>query len=100
MTITHFPRPQFIRHDWQSLDGAWQFAFDDDNKGLQEHWFKGHSFPLTINVPFAYQTERSGVHDPSFHDVVWYERTFDVPNDWNERVILHFNASITRRPYM
>lgn len=92
MTITHFPRPQFIRNDWQSLDGAWQFAFDDDNKGLQEHWFKGYNFPLTINVPFAYQTERSGVHDPSFHDVVWYERTFDVPSDWNERVVLHFNA--------
>lgn len=27
--IAGYPRPQFVRDVWQSLDGPWQFSFDD-----------------------------------------------------------------------
>ena len=23
-----YPRPDFIREDWQSLDGVWEFSFE------------------------------------------------------------------------
>jgi len=92
MTTAHYPRPQFVRKEWQTLDGPWAFAFDDEDAGRTERWQETHAFPLTIEVPFAYQTERSGIHDPGFHDVVWYERTFSVPEDWTGHVVLHFGA--------
>ncbi|MEH7073101.1 glycoside hydrolase family 2 protein [Neobacillus drentensis] len=89
-----YPRPQLVRKEWVNLNGEWDFAFDDNNVGLQEKWFQDpNSFDRKINVPFAYQTKLSGIHDPSFHDHVWYSREFTVPQDWsNQRVVLHFGA--------
>jgi len=89
-----YPRPQLVRKDWVNLNGEWDFAFDDNNVGLKEKWFQnGGTFDRKINVPFAYQTELSGINDPSFHDFVWYSREFTVSKDWNnQRIILHFGA--------
>lgn len=88
-----YPRPQFVRSDWMNLNGEWNFAFDDKNEGIQNHWYKNHTFDQKIIVPFAYQSELSGVGNPEFHDVVWYERSVELPDDWKEkRLILHFGA--------
>ncbi|MEH7504160.1 sugar-binding domain-containing protein [Neobacillus drentensis] len=89
-----YPRPQFVRKEWLNLNGEWDFTFDDQNVGLKEKWFqKDHPFDQKINVPFAYQSELSGIQDSSFHDHVWYRREFTVPHDWNDqRVLLHFGA--------
>ena len=27
-----YPRPQFKRYDWFTLNGEWEFAFDDNNE--------------------------------------------------------------------
>jgi beta-galactosidase/beta-glucuronidase len=88
------PRPDFVRADWQTLNGAWQFEFDDDDRGLAERWYVGErDFSRTIVVPYAFQSKLSGIGDPGFHDVVWYRRTFDVPVAWaNRRVLLNFGA--------
>lgn len=92
-----YPRPDLARSEWQTLNGAWQFEFDDANRGLQEGWYKtsGKNFSRTIQVPFAFQTKLSGINDPSYHDVVWYRRTIDVPVNFranNKRVMLNFGA--------
>lgn len=89
-----YPRPQLVRESWQCLNGEWAFAFDDERMGEKERWYKGgHPLPLRIQVPFAFQSKLSGIGDPSFHDVVWYSRLFDVPQDWRDRnVVLHFGA--------
>ena len=94
MYRTEYPRPQFERADWINLNGQWAFAFDDDNRGMKENWQQpAYQLPLTIEVPFAYQTEKSGIHDPSFHDVVWYKRQLEIPQSFLEkRLILHFGA--------
>jgi beta-galactosidase/beta-glucuronidase len=42
-------------------------------------------------VPFCYQSRLSGIGDTSFHDVVWYARTFEAPVE-GERLLLHFGA--------
>src|SRR5258705_6027879 len=44
-----FPRPEYPRpdrqrgsvegYDWLNLNGPWQFRFDPDRRGLEEHWF-------------------------------------------------------------
>lgn len=88
-----YPRPQFVREYWQNLNGSWEFSFDDENVGLKEAWFDSRAFPLKIMVPFAYQTELSGINDKTVHEVVWYARTFSVPDEWKgQDILLHFGA--------
>lgn len=36
--IKDYPRPQFVRDAWQSLNGEWDFRYDDDNTGERERW--------------------------------------------------------------
>ena len=28
-----YPRPQMVRDSWRSLNGEWEFRFDDENSG-------------------------------------------------------------------
>ncbi|MEZ5426901.1 MAG: glycoside hydrolase family 2 TIM barrel-domain containing protein [Pyrinomonadaceae bacterium] len=91
------PRPDLVRAQWQTLNGQWEFEFDDQNRGMAEGWYKApaRKFSRTIQVPFAFQTKLSGINDPSYHDVVWYRRTIDVPPDFrsrDKRVMLNFGA--------
>lgn len=72
------PRPQFIRKNWTLLDGTWAFQFDDDNQGIQHQWYKGIPNTVPITVPFTYETELSGINDPTHHSIVWYEKTIDL----------------------
>jgi beta-galactosidase/beta-glucuronidase len=90
---SEYPRPQFVRRDWQNLNGDWEFAFDDADEGLSAAWNDGRALPQRITVPFAYQTELSGINDKSIHEIVWYARDFEVPAAWRDGdVLLHFGA--------
>jgi beta-galactosidase/beta-glucuronidase len=95
-----YPRPQLRRPEWTNLNGEWAFAFDDEDAGLAHGWHNvsvdhlysdASPFDRRITVPFCYQSRLSGIGDPSFHDVVWYARTFDPPPG-GERLLLHFGA--------
>lgn len=88
------PQPQFERETWMSLNGAWEFEFDDSNIGVTQNWGSGErKFSRTIVVPFAFETKKSGIADPSFHPWVWYRRTLTIPDAWKgKRVLLHFGA--------
>src|ERR1041385_7473627 len=89
-----YPRPQFVRSLWFNLNGEWEFAFDDADKGLSEAWFDGRELPQRIIVPFAYQTELSGINDKAIHECVWYARDFEIPERWRGReVLLNFGAA-------
>lgn len=68
------PRPQALRSAWAELDGEWEFAFDDADSGLSERWQESCAFPLSIRVPFPFESELSGIGDPGYHPVVWYAR--------------------------
>ena len=35
-----YPRPQLVREKWQSLNGFWDFAFDDADQGILQKWYK------------------------------------------------------------
>lgn len=87
------PRPDRLRKDWMILNGPWRFAFDEEKRGLKEHWYRQKDYPLTIQVPFAYQSELSGINTQRHCDVVWYEREFSLPEAFAAlRRLLHFGA--------
>jgi beta-galactosidase/beta-glucuronidase len=88
-----YPQPQFERERWMTLNGPWEFDFDDANRGTSENWTAGHKYGRTIVVPYCFESRMSGIGDPSFHPYLWYRRTFTLPADWRgRRVLLHFGA--------
>ncbi len=88
-----YPRPLLQRPEWHCLNGEWEFAFDDADAGLAGGWHDGRPLPDRIVVPFAYQSPLSGIHDTAIHEVVWYARSFTVPESWDgQDVLLHFGA--------
>jgi beta-galactosidase/beta-glucuronidase len=103
-----YPRPDFERPclNWRSLNGPWQFVFDDNDIGLKENWQKnklltaaapGGDSRREIIVPFVFQTPASGIHDRGVHEVIWYQRFIEDFRTEEEikngnRVILRFGA--------
>ena len=44
-------------------------------------------------MPFAFQSQLSGIGTNDFHDVVWYRRELEIPQAFeNKRILLHFGA--------
>ena len=88
------PRPDFMRAEWQTLNGRWDFEFDDGDRGLAERWYSGaERFSRSIQVPYCFQSKLSGIADTAFHDVIWYRRSIQIPATWrSRRVLLHFGA--------
>ena len=62
-----------------NLNGEWEFGAGPSQ-----------TFGRTILVPFAPQSELSGVNMRVPGDVVWYRRRFDAPHA--ERLLMHFGA--------
>lgn len=89
-----YPRPQFVRKQWESLNGAWAFAFDDQNAGESEKWYHRLPSAQTILVPFSYESKMSGIGDESIHSRVWYERNFAVDGEklTSHNYIIHFEG--------
>jgi hypothetical protein len=87
------PRPQLERASFFSLDGDWEFAFDD--QGIWQ--LPGEPvFSHTITVPYAPEAPRSGIHDEGFHPVVWYRKAIELSAEQtpapNQTLMLHFGA--------
>lgn len=74
------PRPDFVRKDWENLNGIWDFCF------------QGEDF-REIEVPFVFQSPASKIHDNRMCDYVTYRRKFTVKQEWRgKEVLLHFGA--------
>ena len=88
-----YPRPHFRRDNWLSLNGMWEFEFDDNHDG-EIRGIHGGKIKLEreINVPFSYQYPDSGIGDKTFHDTLWYKKSF-VYDRAGDSAILGFNAS-------
>jgi beta-galactosidase/beta-glucuronidase len=92
-----YPRPQLVRREWRSLDGSWDFAYDDQSIGVESGWFQGageDAFSSSITVPFPPESSASGVGDRGFHAVIWYRRRIDATALMGDGglQILHFGA--------
>ncbi len=89
MVDTAYPRPQLVREHWQSLNGAWKFTFDNDNR--YKHPSDSIEWTSEIKVPFPPESHTSGIGDRGFHRACWYERQFDIQAE-GQSVLLHFGA--------
>ena len=74
-----YPRPRLERRDWVNLNGEWEFGTGPVPR-----------FDRRILVPFAPQSDLSGIGERSPGDRLWYRRRFAAPPA--ERLLLHFGA--------
>lgn len=89
-SIYGFPRPDFKRKKWKSLNGQWEFDFDwDESVRIEEGLNKSYEHEIT--VPFCYQSNRSGIGIQKDCPVVWYRKTFILEKE-NDTVLLKFGA--------
>ena len=106
------PRPDFHRDRWLSLNGRWDFEFENTSLLIRERAGKNlesipgeppQDFGYSITVPFCHQSESARLRrksdgfeigaDPRSCEVLWYHRGFAVPSEWKgKRILLHFEA--------
>lgn len=93
--IKDYPRPQFVRKEWESLNGEWNFIFDDNDEGEIKKYFLDFPKFNKIWVPFTYETKLSGIEDESIHYIMWYNRKINISKEQlqNKKVILNFEGS-------
>ncbi|EYT80143.1 glycoside hydrolase [Streptomyces sp. Tu 6176] len=93
-----YPRPILRRERWHSLDGVWEFGYDDAGAGERDAWFAEDgtgAFDREITVPYPPEAPASGIGETAPHRVVWYRRR--IPHDVlaagsGERALVHFGA--------
>ena len=85
-----YPRPQLRREGWFSLNGEWDFALDADAAWRHPG---DVDWSARIRVPFAPESEASGVGHTGFFRACWYRRACELPaRRRGERWLLHFGA--------
>ncbi|HTD68154.1 MAG TPA: glycoside hydrolase family 2 TIM barrel-domain containing protein [Candidatus Limnocylindria bacterium] len=86
--LNEYPRPQFVREDWQNLNGLWDYAITAKDAPTPTQW-QGN-----ILVPFPIESALSGVMtNVSENQRLWYLRKFEIPRGWRgKRVLLNFGA--------
>lgn len=85
-----YPRPDFKRNSWMSLNGIWDFAFHVP--GIPDTcYIQGSHYDQKILVPFCYQSKMSGIGTSKYYETVWYTRRFHIsPNQKGKKILLHF----------
>jgi beta-galactosidase/beta-glucuronidase len=87
-----YPRPQFARQEWMCLNGVWEFEVDQGDSGADRDLLR-RALNQQIVVPFAPESELSGIGASDFLEAVWYRRVVQIPARWADmRLLLHFQA--------
>ena len=87
------PKPQFHRDNWLNLNGVWGFDFDFEGVGEKKGWQNSRELEQSITVPFCPECPASGIEYGDFIAAGWYQRNFEVPDEWSEmRLLLHFGG--------
>ena len=86
--IPEYPRPQFVRRDWQNLCGEWDFGFGEETN--ENNALLGN-LPRKIIVPFSYHTKASGIGLEEQHSLVWYSRK--IGRKAGKRTILNIDGA-------
>lgn len=84
------PNPQFARPDWISLDGTWDFSFEEIGQARSIDKIR---WDRKIQVPFSPETPASGIDRRDLFAGCWYRRRFKAPPLANgRRLLLRFGA--------
>ncbi len=87
------PRPLFSRSSWINLNGYWSYRFDFGQSGVAQGWQHSSGFDRKILVPFAAESELSGVAYKDFIPALFYHRVITIPKEWDgSKIFLHFGA--------
>lgn len=86
--LPDYPRPQFVRSDWQCLNGVYNYEITSADASCPQ------SFDGKILVPFSIESQLSGVEKSlSPDELLWYKRSFTITDTWaGRRILLHFGA--------
>src|SRR5258707_1049411 len=115
-----YPRPEYPRperqrgtvegYDWLNLNGPWEFRFDENDRGVAEHWYLPDAIEWReqIIVPFCWESlaawgegdsagndnyystrvfrnplavTRDNHRSASRYEIGWYRRNLEVPNN-------------------
>ena len=85
--LSEYPRPQFIRESYLSLNGYWDYAIKESEEIPEK-------YDGQILVPFSPETPLSGVNKfVSPKDYLFYHLLVHFPDGFiKDKVILHFTA--------
>ncbi len=95
--LSEYPRPQFKRDSYISLNGRWEYKISKDEALPEE-------FDGTILVPFSPETTAADLRDKNDNkvdpiivqpdDYLFYHLSLDIPSEFEikDKVILHFTA--------
>ncbi len=85
--LSEYPRPQFVRDSYISLNGMWGVSFSKSSQIPKE-------FDYDICVPFSPECPLSGVNrELKSDEFLIYDKKFSLPNDFNKgRVFINFGA--------
>lgn len=85
--LNEYPRPQFVRDSYFSLNGRWQYKITKSPAITTD-------FDGEIVVPFSPESELSGVNKTvGVNDYLIYKKSFVLPSDFNKgRVYINFGA--------
>lgn len=86
--LSEYPRPQFVRESWKSMNGLWDYVITPRSASLPA------AYQGKILVPFAIESAMSGVGKTVGKDsLLWYHTSFAMPAfKKGNRTILHFGA--------
>lgn len=84
--LPEYPRPQFKRSSYFSLNGVWDFAKASD--------YEPAHYPDKIVVPYPPESALSGIEKAvGKGETLYYKRSFTLPDGFNRgKVILNFGA--------
>ena len=88
-----YPRPTRYRSSWRTLNGPWSFDFFDDYLITSEESRIAAPLSRTIEVPYTYQSPRSGINDTDYHPCFIYRKEVVLSDQERKgRLLLHFGA--------
>ncbi|MEO1016275.1 MAG: glycoside hydrolase family 2 TIM barrel-domain containing protein, partial [Pseudomonadota bacterium] len=91
MPRAELPRPQFGRGSWQRMNGQWRCSIDP--LGTESDQRGGIIDGRPITIPFAPESQLSGIAHRDFMESIWYERSLKIDNALDgRRLLLHFGG--------
>ena len=88
-----YPRPEFVRDEWQNLNGVWEFETDTSLTAEERGVFGKEQLDGQILLPFCPESQLSGIAHKDFMGACVYAKTISVKKEEAKETLLHFEAA-------